>query len=465
MLSYAAALEYLKSRTKTKQDRKRLSGEVFTPAPLAEEMLDSLPSDVWSHSNKRWLDPCVGTGLFPVLVYFRLMHGLRKSKGLTSPKKRSKHIIENMIRCVEIDDINVATTKSVFKLIDPDATPSVACYDFLEWNSPEKYDVVVGNPPYNVNGLNKGGAFLVSYWVPFVTKSVDLLESGGFLCFVHPPGWRKPAGETRSSGDVWKLFRERGSLLYLRVDDTRRPPFPEIDHYVFQNSKLKKRKAMTMTNTVFRSKPYKHTLRLDDMAFIPSLITPHCIRAIKKIIAVGPKLTFARDHRFRYGAKECTGKIKHVHYFEEGDGKLHTLDITSKQVSVMYPSGIPEFYNKPKIVVAHNHAYRIPKLYPTFFPENSNVGVTTNVAYQTIKKRHASRFLSYLDSYPVRFLLAVTQYSALPNAKNDIKVLNSLPDPAACSVPTGNKKLREFFGFTDDEEALVMRLGLPTSNG
>lgn len=44
---------------------KKTLGEVMTPITLVEEMLDTLPTDVWSNPNLKWLDPCAGVGTFP----------------------------------------------------------------------------------------------------------------------------------------------------------------------------------------------------------------------------------------------------------------------------------------------------------------------------------------------------------------------------------------------------------------
>ena len=57
---------------------KKTLGEVMTPITLVEEMLDTLPSDVWSNPNLKWLDPCAGVGTFPSIVVQRLMKGLEK---------------------------------------------------------------------------------------------------------------------------------------------------------------------------------------------------------------------------------------------------------------------------------------------------------------------------------------------------------------------------------------------------
>lgn len=51
--------------------RVKATGEVFTPTPLVQEMLDRLPDDAFSDIDKTFLDPSCGDGQFlgEVLIY------------------------------------------------------------------------------------------------------------------------------------------------------------------------------------------------------------------------------------------------------------------------------------------------------------------------------------------------------------------------------------------------------------
>ena len=51
-------------------ERKKNFGEVFTPAPLVEEMLDKLPEEAWE-DGKTFCDPAAGNGNFLVAVLQR----------------------------------------------------------------------------------------------------------------------------------------------------------------------------------------------------------------------------------------------------------------------------------------------------------------------------------------------------------------------------------------------------------
>ena len=51
-------------------------GEVITPLDFAEKILDLLPKKVFQNPDLKWLDPCVGTGNFCVVLYKKLFQNL-----------------------------------------------------------------------------------------------------------------------------------------------------------------------------------------------------------------------------------------------------------------------------------------------------------------------------------------------------------------------------------------------------
>jgi hypothetical protein len=196
-------------------------GEVMTPISLVEDMLNTLPDNVWSNKDLKWLDPCCGVGTFPSVIVQRLMKGLEKQ--MPNPKKRYKHIIEEMIYVCEIQAKNLFAFHYVFD--KPDIYELNTFYgSFLtdefnehmknEWNI-EKFDIIVGNPPYNDGSDNRGSAHVL--WDKFVVKSLDILVSGGYLNMVHPSGWRNVDGGFKKTQRVMlsKTF------IYLSINSSQ----------------------------------------------------------------------------------------------------------------------------------------------------------------------------------------------------------------------------------------------------
>ena len=144
-----------------KEEKDKL-GEVFTPQKLIEEMMDKLPPRVWKDPNLKWLDPANGIGNFPMVVYTRLMEGLKET--IPDKSRRSNHILTKMIYMCEINPKNVKISRRIF---GPEA--NICCCDFLnqeeKWKKQfgiDKFDLIIGNPPFqtevNTTGNRTAGA-------------------------------------------------------------------------------------------------------------------------------------------------------------------------------------------------------------------------------------------------------------------------------------------------------------------
>lgn len=69
--------------------------EVFTPRKVVDEMLDSLPEEVWHNPDYKWLNPATKTGIFEREIALRLDRGLAEQ--IPDLETRRKHILQDMI--------------------------------------------------------------------------------------------------------------------------------------------------------------------------------------------------------------------------------------------------------------------------------------------------------------------------------------------------------------------------------
>ena len=75
----------------------------------------------------------------------------------------------------------------------------------------KKFDVIVGNPPYNDDTGNKGRGHIL--WDKFVRHSIEeWLVPNGYFCCVHPSLWRQDENE------LGKLLKSK-QIEYLEVHD------------------------------------------------------------------------------------------------------------------------------------------------------------------------------------------------------------------------------------------------------
>lgn len=196
-------LNIYKQNMNPKKENKQLYGEVNTPFYLIEEMLELLPEHIFKNPNMKWLDPACGCGYFMMVIFKKLMFSLQELFPIQ--EKRRKYILENMLYMVEINPENIEKLKQTFGV---DMKTNIYCNDFLSMNRNDfgfldkknKFDIIIGNPPYNSQGLKKVPTNQkmnkkqdgITIWGDFIKHSTSLLKDNGFLSMIIPSIWMKP---------------------------------------------------------------------------------------------------------------------------------------------------------------------------------------------------------------------------------------------------------------------------------
>ena len=267
-------LELINGCSKLKKVEKDKWGEVFTPMYLINEMLNNLDKSyieeqgrsIFTEPSFRWFDPAAGIGNFPIAVYLKLMDGLKIT--ISNDEDRKKHIIENMLYMGELNRKNVFITHQIFNT-SKQYKLNLNEGNSLELNAGniwgiEKFDVVIGNPPYNKSkrGPLKGGYGGRSLWDLFVVKSLDdWVSENSYLVFIHPPSWRKPEHY------LWNVLGKK-QLLYLKTftEENSKKTFgcsTLVDYYVLKNTNIYK-------ETIIDSQDGKtYSINLNDWNFLP----------------------------------------------------------------------------------------------------------------------------------------------------------------------------------------------------
>lgn len=234
--------------------------EVPTPPNLARAMLDLLPEEVWSNPDYRWLDPFCKSGVFLREIAARLLSALAEWE--PNFDARREHIYRNMLWGAAITDMTGhISRRSVYYSRDASGEHSVVrfeteqgllpfipahhalkdgrctvcgapedlergesrenyAYAFIHGAYPTKemtdmkFDVIVGNPPYQI-GTEGYGATASTIYHRFVEQAITL--DPRYVVMITPSRWF-------SGGKGLDEFRERminDRRLRVLVDNPR----------------------------------------------------------------------------------------------------------------------------------------------------------------------------------------------------------------------------------------------------
>ena len=243
--------------------------EVFTPPALANQILDLLPNTLWHDPNARFLDPVCKSGVFLREIAKRLMVGLETQ--LPDRQQRSNHIYKNQLFGIAITELTgLLSRRSVYCSKTANGHYSVCetfdteqgnllftrtehtwrngnctfcgaseeaysrgsdletyAYQFIHINKPEdifkmKFDVIVGNPPYQLG--SDGGTRDIPIYNRFVEQAKKL--NPRYLCMIIPSRWMASGlGLSEFRRTMLEDRRIRKLMNFERMDQV----FPGVD--------------------------------------------------------------------------------------------------------------------------------------------------------------------------------------------------------------------------------------------
>lgn len=246
-------------------------GVVYTPIHLVNFLIDeAMPLDqpsLFQNDKFRILDPTCGSGVFLVSAYKRLLQwwAINNSNAeyIQYPSaKVAKRILEDNIYGVDVKETAVLisilglTTALLDKLSPKEIwnqlrfsdlrTHNLQCANIFKWAANntvnEKFDLVIGNPPFNPEtGVKKSAILAPSYLqkLNIVSKQIPRsnfalhffeasLRLGQKICMIIPSnvmlydktghGYRKRLFETYSLSDIFDFTHLRRGLFHKSAD-------------------------------------------------------------------------------------------------------------------------------------------------------------------------------------------------------------------------------------------------------
>ena len=390
-----------------KEHEKNKFGEVFTPTSLIIALLDKLPSKIWSNPNLKWLDPANGIGNFSMVAYQKLMLGLADWE--PNKKKRSKHIVENMLYMIELNPKNVKISKKIFG-----SNANICCANFL--HDYEKclkqfrinhFDIIMCNPPFQDDKTTETAQGGHDLYPKFFIQSFQMLNDNGFLAFINPCKWRAP-NKTNDTTKMWDIFVSNNPL-YLKIygfKDTiklfRNGANTRIDYYVLQKNTIKY--DYTIVNDE-ENKEQKINIR--EWNFLPN----YNINAIKKILTNndnGIKTIYhpsQYDKRKPYMSEKKTASYKYpvLHSHTIKDGNIVYWTNTKEPIGNKF---VPMFGIPKVILIKGLYSYPYNDYKGEYAMSNYSYGIPIH------SKKEGDRIVKAMNSEEFKNLLKSTKWSS-----------------------------------------------------
>lgn len=445
------ALSYLIAAMVPKQHEREVNGEVYTPFPIVDMILDKLPEHIWKNPHSTFFDQSVGLGNFMVRIYERLMKGL--AQVIPKRESRMRHIIKNQLFMSEFNVKNVFVCKMVFGEDCNIHEGDTLLLDIKQKWGIDKFTVIGFNPPYNKNGIrsSKGDKMGTSdepsetIWPKFVQQAHALLEDGGYTAFIHPLGWLK------STYDVHDLILSKHVSWLVLWDNSQSKAAITADIplsiYVLHNVKSNPTLLTDVSSHLLRRK-LKQTSRLylDPTESIP--IAYHSILSkIKRKIADHPELAIAVSTKVV--KPEGTRNALPAEY--SADDMLAVDTYTLKNGYAVFRTKTPHpDANKHKLIIANKSSFA------GVLVDNGRLGIVGSDKVYILGDDTASldRLKSVFDT---KLGAVIAHYTKYRQDFLDRSAYKYIPDvrniPASEMPEITDAALAEYFNFTDEEKA------------
>jgi site-specific DNA-methyltransferase (adenine-specific) len=373
---------------------------------LVNEILDKIPQDLII--NGTVLDPAMGGGQFVKEVERR-----KRAAGKTDEEIRST------VFGVESNILRRNYVVNKWKLAGTYLVGNALKMDF----NGMKFDVVVGNPPYDLSSSKK-------IWPEFVKLSLQLVKKLGFIGMVIPSTWLD------SNGSAYKNIRTNltSGFNLTTVSRDANNHFnvgQDICYFIAHHTKYNA-KVTYINNSIINIIDINQGLPKTDLEELTSKI-------IKKIADTMPKIQWILNDK--------------KHHIKSSDliscaSDTHIYKIWQSTANKGYVKDEPNDYGKLKLAVNYSSSFYNKNTDHNNMPITVD-GIGSLMGYILVENvEYAQKLREYLCSKPIRYF--VNNYKKNHTGFSDAIKLNAIPFYDV-TIPWTTNDLYQHFGLTQEE--------------
>lgn len=470
--------------------------EVFTPPQLANQMLDMLPQELFKSPDTKFLDPCTKSGVFLREIAKRLIDGLANT--IPDLQERINHIMHHQLYGIAITRLtSLMSRRSLYCSKDASCKYSLShfndadgnihfdeilhtwqngkciycgasqevydrgedlethAYEFIHTDNPNElynnmtFDVIIGNPPYQLSDGGEGGSATPIYQL-FVEQAKKL--NPRYLTMIIPARWY---GGGRGLDDFRKNMIEDKRIRFLHDFLNASECFGngvEIKGGVcyFLWNRDQKGKCSVFTHNADKIEESCRYLQEEGsnvfIRYKTGVDIYHKVKALKEK-TIDKLVSSQRPFGLRtFVHGEKNSFVNAITLYENGGiGYIKRNLITSN----------PEWINKPKVYVSR--AYNAGDNYPHQIIGKPILGESGSCCTETYivigpfsSQKEASNVISYIRTKFFRFLVMLKKTSQ--QAAAPVYSFVPLQD---FSKPWTDEELYKKYGLTEEEIAFI----------
>ena len=391
------------------------SNDEPTPIDCISEMMSKIPNEIWQKNDLSILDPCCGNGNFSIPIIFELLKHHEK-----------KTILENILEFNDINEGRLENVRNVF--CSETYNLQITNHDFITFDNPKKYDLIVANPPYaklleNGKRASKNHNLIKD----FIEKALSQLKPNGYLLFITPDNWM-------SFADRNLLIEIITSLQIIHLDiHTAKKYFKKIGSsftwYIIQNCAFYKN---INVSGIWKKKEYASSVISKQRKYIPLLYNQTVQNILSKTIdnTTLPKFavkTSSDLHKYTKAEYICDEKTNVF---------THKLIHTPSQT--VYASRPHKFQEGYKVFISTTDKYSV------FI---DNCGMTQSIVFILCSnEEQAKKYLHILQHPLYVFINNICRWGNF----NNIRILQSFPIPSI-EYSGNHQEIYNYFNITEEE--------------